>query len=495
MGVQVTVTQERKSMEPWLLDAVVFKDHQISGIRKLMRWRSFLLADDMGLGKSLQALTVFIGDIIMGNGDTAIVICPTTLRGNWADEIEKFTRVPYVRLGEEYIGDTERVKTLGPKARSAQLADFSLIEGPKILITNYEQIGPHLEELNRIGFHAAIFDEATYMKNPSSQRTKACLALKAKRNFILTGTPILNQVSELWALLNKISPQTFPNYYKFINRYCVFGGYQNKQVVGAKNITELNKVLEQVMLRRLKKDVLTIPEPTYIQVKVDLSPLQQKLYDEADDELRISSIDPLAPAQEIDNALVKFLRLKQICGTPATLGFDDVSFKLDAVIDRLKIDIANGEKVVIFTQFRGVLDAIRNRIDKEGISRTELTGDVKKPDRMPLVRAWADTPGPTVLLCMTQLAIGFNATEAKVCYFVDKLFVPGLNQQAVDRLHRIGQQETQAIQVVEFIARGTVESRVEAILRTKKKTFDNVIESVGFMRKLLEALNAKEESE
>lgn len=484
--------QNRKSMEPWLLDSVEFQDHQISGIRKLMRMRSFLLADEMGLGKSLQALTVFVGDIITGQGDTAIVVCPVTLRGNWADEIEKFTRIPYILLGEEFNPLTGGTRTLTPIERSGQIIEFMLKTGPRILIMNYEQVDPHVDELNACGVRALIFDEAHYIKNHQSKRTKACLALQAQRSFLLTGTPILNQVNELWSMLNKISPSHFPNYYAFVNRYCVFGGYKNKQIVGVKNERELQNILDQVMLRRLKKDVLTLPKPYIVQVFVELHPTQRVLYDQAEEEMQIDAIDPNAAPHILENALVKFLRLKQICGTPAALGYPDDSYKLDAVMDRLGVDIASGEKVVIFTQFRSVMDALAARIKKERIPVTELNGDVPQKERIPLVKAIGATPGPGVLLCMTQVAVGFNATWSKVCYFVDKLFVPGLNSQAIDRLHRIGQQEVQPILVVEFIARKTVESRVEAILRVKKRVFDNVIESAGVVSKLLQALREAE---
>jgi SNF2 family DNA or RNA helicase len=479
-------------MEPYLFDSVVFREHQINGIRKLMRMKSFLLADEMGLGKSLQALTVFVGDVMTGQGNIALVVCPVTLRANWADEIEKFSRIRYMLLGEEVNPSTGKSRILTPMERTVQIVEFFSWSGPKILILNYEQVEPHLDELNVLQARVAIFDEAHYIKNPDSKRTKAALGLKAERNFLLTGTPVLNQVNELWSLLNKIAPQHFKNYYAFRNRYCVFGGYKNKQITGVKNQKELQNILEQVMVRRLKKDVLTLPQPYYVQHIVDLHPTQRKLYDQAEEELQIDSIDPNAPPHELENALVKFLRLKQICGTPATLGHPDDSYKLDAVVDRAKIDIASGEKIVIFTQFREVLAVTAKRLENEGISVTQLHGGIDKRERVPLVREWCNTPSPSVLLCMTQVAVGFNATASRVCYFIDKLFVPGLNNQAIDRLHRIGQQEAQPVLVVEFIAKQTVESRVEKILRDKKKIFDNVIEGAGIISKLLQALREVE---
>jgi SNF2 family DNA or RNA helicase len=488
----ITITP-RKSLEPYLLDSVTFYPHQIAGVRKLLRMKSFLLADDMGLGKSLQALTVFCADVKTGAGDVCIVICPVTLKANWADEIEKFTRIKYMVLGEEFNPNTGGTRILSAGERSRQIVEFANWNGPKILILNYEQVGTHLPELNALNAHCLIFDEAHYIKGHASKRTQASLALRGERSFLLTGTPILNQVNELWSLLNRISPRHFPNYFAFVNRYCIFGGYKNKQIVGVKNQKQLQRILDQVMLRRLKKDVLTIPQPYYIQVPVDLHPLQRKLYDQADEELRLDSFDPNADPLIIENALVKFTRLKQICCTPATLGYPDNSYKLDSVVEKGSEVITSGEKLVVYTQFRPGLECLANRFDKLDIPVIQLHGDVPKSDRISQVKEWSLYPEPIVLLCMTQVAQGFNATAAKVCFFVDKLFVPGLNQQAVDRLHRIGQQETQPIQVYEFIARRTKEARIEKILRDKKKLFENVIDATGIMAKLLQALKEADE--
>lgn len=455
----------------------------------MIKMRGILLADDMGLGKSLQALTTFCADVKTGQGDVCLIVCPVTVRTNWSDEIEKFTRVRHMLLGEELNPLTGKIRTLSQSERSEQLVTFAMWKGPKILVLNYEQVRPHLGELNALGARMLILDEAHKIKGHDSARTKACLGIKAERSLLLTGTPVLNQVNELWALLNRISPRNFPNYYAFVNRYCVFGGYNSCQIVGVKNEKELRKILDQVMIRRLKKDVLTIPEPRYITVPVELHPLQRRLYDQIEEEMLLESIDPSANDEIIENALTKFLRLKQICGTPATVGHEDKSYKLDEVVEKGREILLNGEKLVIFTQFRPVLACIEARLKGEGIPVLTLHGDVPNHERQKIVAQWSTFRGPIVLLCMIQVAgVGLNMTASRTAFFVDKLFVPGLNKQAVDRLNRIGQQETQPVEVYEFIARRTVEQRVEQILRTKEKIFDNVIEGAGVVRRLLEAL-------
>lgn len=468
---------ERKSMEPWVKDSTHYYPHQIEGIRLLARRTSFLLADDMGLGKSVQALTVFAIDVVRGWGDKALVVCPVTLKGNWADELEKFTGFPFVLLEGT------------PKVRREQLQQFKSIEGPKVLIVNYEQVIAHEADLNRMKFDVAIFDEAHYLKNQKAKRTQACLRLNATRNFLLTGTPMLNHVNELWPLLHKIDPQEYPKYWHFVNRYAVFGGWKDKQIIGVKNEKELTERLQSVMLRRLKKDVLDLPEVQIIERRVDLLPEQRKLYDEIVNELQLTTVHDASP-MDIENALTKFLRLKQICGTTLPFTGEDHSSKLNlATEDDLEI-ILNGNKIVVFTQFRDMQTAYVKRMEAQGVKVFQLHGDVKKPDRQPIVTEWTQYNGPAVICCMLQVAReGLNLVAARHGSFLDELFVPGLNQQAIDRLHRIGSSKSQPVQIRKYICRNTIENRVQQILRTKKKLFGEIVESdPDWKKKLVQAI-------
>lgn len=494
----MTAPEPRKSMEPFLKDEVVFYPHQITAIRDLAYRRSFLLADEMGLGKSLQALTVYIIDVVRGYGETAIVVCPVTLKGNWEEEVQKFTRIPVMVLGEEYDPTKKKKVKLGPAARSRQLQQFREIIGPKILVVNYEQVGAHLKELNAFKFDVAIFDEAHYLKNPQAKRTKACQSLISVRSFMLTGTPMLNQVHELWSILHRIDPKTWPSFWTFKNRYCVFGGYKDKQIIGVKNERELTEKLQKVMTRRLKKDVLNLKEPHILQVKVDLTDQQRKLYDEIWDDMKLTS--PTGEVQDIENALTKFLRLKQICGTTLAFTGEDHSNKLERAVEIVEEWLRNGEKVVVMTQFRDVQEAFAQRLDKAMPTHDiwELNGDVPQNQRQPIVNDWSKAKLPGTLVCMIQVAgIGLNMTASKRMLFLDKLFVPGLNKQAVDRIHRIGQDETQPVQVVEMLTRGTIESRVEVILKAKTKLNETIVEggNADFKKLLIQALLADEDED
>lgn len=483
----------RGSLEPYIKDEIVFYPHQVEGIRKLARMRSFLLADDMGLGKSLQALTVFGIDVYMGRAKSAIVVCPVTLKGNWMDEIEAFTRFESLELGKGYRKDGTP-RALSKAERSEQLKAFAKIKKPKILVVNYEQVVSHLNELQKLKIDVAIFDEAHYLKNPRSKRTKASMNLVTPRSFLLTGSPLLNKVDELWSLLYRIDPTAFPNYWSFRQRYCVMGGFRNKEIVGVQNEQELTMRLQSVMLRRLKKDVLNLKEPHVIPRRVDLSSKQRQLYNEVLHEMKLTLPGDPNP-MDIENGMTKFLRLKQICGTTATLlGPDeDHSYKLDLVVEDGMEILEGGNKIIVFTQFRDVQEAYRRRMEKTGYHVYELNGDVPQGERQDIVRRWSNHDGPAVISCMIQVAgIGLNMTAARHIQFIDKLFVPGLNKQAVDRAHRIGQDETQPVEVLEYITRDTVENRVEHILRTKSKLIDDVVETNNFKRMLYEEVMREE---
>lgn len=481
----------RKSLEPFLKDDVSYYPHQTSGVRQMAKMNSFLLADDMGLGKSLQALTVFCIDVKLGRAETLVVVCPVTLRDNWADEVTKFTRLPYTLLGQvPHPTKRGHVKTLTPAKREEQLVEFTKQIGPRILICNYEQLASvqHAMTIRGFRFDVAIYDECHMMKNPKAKRTQAALSVRSKRSFMLTGTPVLNQVNELWTILHRIDPQKFSKYWSFVNRYCVFGGFENRQIIGVKNEAELKKIIGAIMIRRLKNDVLDRDEPTYIQHKVSLTDDQRKLYDQVENELWLT--DGHGNEMDVENELTKFLRLKQICNTPFAIDpiYPDSSYKLDRVTEVTQELAARGDKFVLFTQCRGTMSAMNSRLLKAGLGPVyTLNGDVPKSERQPLVKTWGSVNGFSVILCMLQIAgVGLNMVAASECGFIDKLFVPGLNKQAVDRLDRIGQ--TRPVLVHEFITKGTIESRIEQILKAKKLLTTDIVEGGVGMRKLIEML-------
>jgi SNF2 family DNA or RNA helicase len=443
-------------------DSVDFYQHQVDGVRLGNRMASFILADEMGLGKSLTAATVAAVDFERGYAARVLIICPSFLKWNWAEELDRMTNFTYTI----YHGT--------PKERSKIRDDFD----SDILITNYEQIVNDFEPINAMSWDIVIVDEAHFIKSKSSKRSKAIRQLKRGRMFLLTGSPMLNRPDELWALLNACDPNRFARYYPFVNRFCVMGGWQSKQIVGAKNKDELRGLLSEYMIRRLKKDCLDLPDKQVIPIIVELHPAQRKIYDQMDAELRLEipgDPDPM----EAENILVKMLRLKQICATPASIGLPDDSYKLDKAMEMIvefTTDPDDRSPVVVFTQFRAVQTAMGSRLDAAGVPYWVMNGDTPKDKRIALVNEWAAHPQPGVIMIMLQMGVGLNLTAANKAIFIDRLYVPKLNEQAEDRIHRIGADLTKPVQVFNIVAKNTVEERIEQILKAKRKLFDSVVE-------------------
>jgi len=449
---------------------VQYFQHQADGIRDLAMRRSFILGDDMGLGKCLMSLTVFAIDIVRGWAETCLVICPLTLKGNWSDEIDKFTRIPHV------------VVDGSPDERNAQYFRYLQMTGPKILVVSYENVINDEMIFQNWRFDIAIYDEAHLIKNPETKRTMAVLGVASRRSFMLTGTPFLNQVNELWCLLHRVDPDRFPRYYSFVNRYCVRGKFNS--IVGAKNEDELHQLVHDRMLRRRKEECLDLPELQTIERRVDNHPEQVELYNQIAEELRFTNLD--GEEEEIDNALTKFLRLKQVCATLLYFTGEDISAKLDtAVEDDLEI-LSNGHKIVCFTQHRQAQQAYIDRLKKHDVPVFFINGDVNALDRPKIAKECGKVSGPAVFSSIIRVgAEGLNLTWSRHMSLLDKDYTPGKMDQVVDRCRRIGADLTQPIQVREYICRGTVENRVEQILRTKRKLFESVINNPARKREFL----------
>lgn len=437
----------------------------------------YITSDYTVTHNSLQALTVAAIDFERGMAQRIIIVCPVSLKDNWQGEIEKHTSFQSLVLAGT------------PKQRDAQLLDFMVSDKWQVLIVNYEQVEAHLDKINGSNFDIAIFDEAHYMKNYKSKRTKAAHKIAAARSFVLTGSPMLNQPNELWGLLHRINPAEFPKYWDFVNRFCRYGGFNQKQIVGVKNRIELLEILDRYMLRRLKSEMVKLPDKNFIQETVPLSALQAKLYKQAESELQIEMDN--GEVVGLDNVLVKMLKLKQITGTPFALDpeFDDSSIKLDRAIEICKELHEDGERAVVFTQFRGVHAAMVRRVRDAKLPVFELHGDVKQADRVPVVNAWSKSDRG-VLVCMVQVGgVGLDFTAASNVIFLDKLYVPALNDQAVDRLHRLSMDKTKQVNIYELLAKGTVEDRVEKILRDKRKLGLRIVDSKDFRKLVVDALH------
>ena len=331
-----------------------------------------------------------------------------------------------------------------------------------------------------------IFDECHYIKSPKTVRSKASIRLSAAipRSFMLTGTPIINRPHELWPTLHIIDDGKWPNSYAFQQRYCKFGGFEGRQIVGVKNARELNDKIKPILVRRKKKDVVDLPPKIRSRVVVEMHPTQAKLYKEAKEQMRLTLPGESASPMEMGSALVTAGRLRQIACTPYCVRdekgnplFEDNSTKLDVVVQSALEAIDNDDRPLIFSDYRGVLDALAQRFAKAGVHAAQLHGGIKTADRVAHVDAWGERL-PEPLLCITKVAgQGLNMAEySSTAIFATRNWAPAWNEQAENRIHRIGSGMTSSVNIITVTSLDTIEERVEEVLADKQKISSQIID-------------------
>lgn len=451
--------------------------YQREGVEWLRRNGSALLADERGLGKSLQVLVDYNNLRTYRPQARMLIVAPNNVIYKWGEvEVPKWTNYS--------------VDIASGTAKQRQAA---LCSGADITVIAYDNLARERDRLNANGYYSLVFDEAHRIKNRKALWTQAAFSLRGARRLMVTGSPFHNRVDELWPLLFMVAPVEFPNYWQFVNKYCVFGGYEGRQIVGAQNVADLRRRLAPYMLRRLLEDVAQqIPPLTVVPVEFDLSAGQRKTYEQARNELKVEFEGKVV--HEFENPLTKFIRLRQIINTLASVGGPDDSAKLDRVVDL--IDEIGDHKVVVFSGDITALRSMRKRLLAKGIDAPVIAGtdeDGKSTNakkREPVVQAFQTEKEPRVLLASHGVAReGIDLYAAHYGIVLDAMWVPELQDQEYGRLQRTGQQFP--VTIFKMLARNTVDSRVEAILAEKRFTFNQVIGEDKFMTNLI-AKHAKQ---
>lgn len=487
----------RGSLDYWIRPEIELKPYQEEGVKWLKNKKGAILGDEMGLGKTIQALFTFgmhVWMTVKKNPEarcTMVAVVPASLRMNWQDEIEKFTYFDYcVATGSNAV---ERFK---------QIERFKKIDNHKILVINYEILGDHLQQINSMNVDLLVADEAHVMKNRETNAYKWTSQIARKRTLAMSGTPMTNQVDDLWTLLDFVTPGQWGTFAGFKAKYCVLGGFNGKQVTAVKNERQLNTRLSQVMLRREIDNVIDLPEVNIIKRMVSLTGKPREMYNYLATEHKLQKYIPHLTPEEEENLewpMVRQLRFRQICSSPCTLvpGWDE-SPKLDLAIEDATELLDNGHKLIVFTQFRPIIEAYKRRLEKArpGTKVYEIHGNVPKDKRQKIVKEWSADGSPAVIIGIIKaMGVGLNMTAANHAQFIDKEFSPGLNDQCVGRLRRVGSEHHTSIQVFEYMVKNSAEYRVEQIIKDKKFSFDAIIrggatdgQSKSFMDKIAEAL-------
>ncbi len=429
-----------------------------------------ILADDMGLGKTLQTLTwlAWLKEQNKKNPKPSLVICPASVLHNWRREAEKFTP------------DMEVLVLESGAARHnlrRQIPEHDLI------VTNYALLRRDLEEFHKFAFRAVILDEAQFIKNPGAQVTQSVKQLKCEHKIALTGTPLENRLLDLWSIVDFIQPGYLGNQEQFLEAYEPRGeNAESEQRIARKR---LSAKLRPLLLRRLKKHVAKdLPDRIEERRDCPLGDEQRKLYLA---ELRRSreQIQTAVAEQGLNKSkmhvLAALTRLRQVCCHPSLVGNDTASGKTDTLFELLDPLVADGQKVLVFSQFVQMLQILEKECQARNIPTHMLTGQTK--DRQSVVNAFqADNGAGVFLLSLRAAGTGLNLTNASYVVLYDPWWNPAVEAQAIDRSHRIGQ--TQTVNAYRLIAPGTVEEKIWELQQAKAKTIADVLGEEGFARSL-----------
>jgi hypothetical protein len=429
-----------------------------------------VLADDMGLGKTLQTLA-WLAWLKQYNSKAAkpsLVICPASVLHNWRRESNRFTA---------------GLKVLVLESGAARHNLRKQIPQHDLIVTNYALLRRDLEQLQKFAFRAVILDEAQFIKNPGAQVTQSVKQLKSDHRLALTGTPLENRLLDLWSIVDFIQPGYLGNQEQFSQNYDPRG----ENTEGAQRIArkKLSAKLRPLLLRRLKKHVAKdLPDRIEQRRDCDLSEEQRKLYLA---ELRRSREQVMKTVAEKGlnkskiHVLAALTRLRQICCHPRLVGSEAASGKTETLFELLDSLIAEGQKVLVFSQFVQMLELLEQECGQRQISTHILTGQTK--DRQEVVAAFQNDPQAAVfLLSLRAAGTGLNLTTASYVVLYDPWWNPAVEAQAIDRSHRIGQ--TQTVNAYRLISPGTVEEKIWDLQQSKAATIADVLGEEGFARSL-----------
>lgn len=441
-----------------------------------------ILGDEMGLGKTLQAITFINSEKEEGKlKNKALIVCPTSLVYNWVMEFEKFAK------------DLKVVAISGSRGEREALVEN--LEEYDVIITSYALIRRDLEYYENTKFDLCIIDEAQYIKNPTSLNAESVKSIQAKSKFAMTGTPIENSLTELWSIFDFIMPGYLKTHGKFNKNFELPIVKEKDQAA----LDELLKLIRPFILRRFKKDVaLELPPKIEHKVVVDMTEEQKKLYYSYVDSYK-EEMEQEIKDKGFNKSRMKILslitRLRQICCDPASFieNYKGDSGKYHALYDILEEALENNHKVLLFSQFTTILGSIRKRLTEKGINTMYLDGAIPAKDRMNLVREFNEGEPAVFLISLKAGGTGLNLTSADMVIHFDPWWNPAVEEQAVDRAHRIGQKNT--VEVIKLIAKGTIEEKIYNIQEKKKEIIEKVLDGEEHTDLTLSSMSEKELAE
>ena len=425
------------------------RDYQKKGIQWLQMLHHYgfggILADDMGLGKTLQTIAFLSSQV---QADTSVLIlAPSGLIYNWADEFQKFAP------------DLDVVVVHGLKSHRESI----LAENHQIYVTSYATFRQDSEIYRDLSFDFLFLDEAQVMKNAQTKIAQSLRRFVVPSVFALSGTPIENHMGELWSIFQIVLPGLLPAKKEFMKL----------------STERVAQFIKPFVMRRKKEEVLTeLPDLIEVVYKNELEDQQKAIYLAQLQQMqeRLGQVSDSEFQRNRVEILTGLMRLRQICDTPALFmeDYQGESGKLDSLRDLLVQIAEAGHRVLIFSQFRGMLDRIEQELPDLGLTSFKITGSTPSQERQEMTKAFNQGERDVFLISLKAGGVGLNLTGADTVILVDLWWNPAVESQAIGRAHRMGQE--QAVEVYRLVTRGTIEEKIQELQEKKKNLVSEILD-------------------
>ena len=425
------------------------RDYQKKGIQWLQMLHHYgfggILADDMGLGKTLQTIAFLSSQV---QADTSVLIlAPSGLIYNWADEFQKFAP------------DLDVAVVHGLKSHRESI----LAENHQIYVTSYATFRQDSEIYRDLSFDFLFLDEAQVMKNAQTKIAQSLRRFVVPSVFALSGTPIENHLGELWSIFQIVLPGLLPAKKEFMKL----------------STERVAQFIKPFVMRRKKEEVLTeLPDLIEVVYKNELEDQQKAIYLAQLQQMqeRLGQVSDSEFQRNRVEILTGLMRLRQICDTPALFmeDYQGESGKLDSLRDLLVQIAESGHRVLIFSQFRGMLDRIEQELPDLGLTSFKITGSTPSQERQEMTKAFNQGERDVFLISLKAGGVGLNLTGADTVILVDLWWNPAVESQAIGRAHRMGQE--QAVEVYRLVTRGTIEEKIQELQEKKKNLVSEILD-------------------
>lgn len=459
-------------------------NHQIDGVRFGLNKKKFLLCDDQGLGKTKQIID-FVG--CLEETDTinkVLIVCGVnSLKYNWQYEIGVHSDEKGWVLGTRFRKTTGKAYEGSTKDK---LDDLDNLPDCRYIITNIETLRAGVEKISKTKYHFPIaeklqelckngtisviaFDECHKSKEPTSLQSRAMINVQAKYMVAMSGTPLMNNPLDLYFPMKWLGYENH-SFYQFKQHYCTLGGWGGSQVVGYKNLEEIRAMMDNIMLRRLKSEVLDLPEKIRKIEYVDMTPKQNQIYKEVYNGV----MSDLQKIKFSNNPLSMMIRLRQATGWTGIIS-DKVqeSAKMDRMIELVQEIVASGQKAIIFSNWESMTEVAKEKL--KAYNPAYITGATKADERMKEVdRFQTDDKCKVIIGTIGAMGTGLTLTAAQNVIFLDSPWNMALKAQAEDRAHRIGTKGT--VNIITLVCKNTIDERIEELVEKKGQIADALVD-------------------